>query len=108
MCDSLHHCFHLGNYNQVKTGEKYFRSNVFSPWRDLIPSNRTCEETLIPEEYCVCHERIKIDTNIIIVKDASNALINHLNTILPLNECHKLTLESILNAEVFVFNFNQF
>nr|XP_027195057.1 uncharacterized protein LOC113789687 [Dermatophagoides pteronyssinus] len=73
----------------------------YSPWREIIPITRNCTTALIPDLYCACDSRIKLDLNSSLVIDASNALVDHINHIL--NEyrsvCRLLVLNQIHLAE---------
>lgn len=71
----------------------------------MIPSIRNCTSALIPDLYCACDSRIKIDINSPLIIDASNALVDHINQML--NEyrsvCHLLTLNQTRLAEVNIY-----
>jgi hypothetical protein len=74
--------------------------SIYSPWRELIPSSRTCQDALIPDEFCVCDQRRAINVSDQIVIDASLALINHINNLVPHPLCQNITLNKSLKADV--------
>lgn len=76
--------------------------HYYSPWRELIPESRTCANSYIPENYCVCDNRKKINISEDIVIASSIALVDHINKFVPQHKCHSLRLNSSLEAEVML------
>lgn len=80
----------------------------YSPWRELIPDDRTCTDALIPNIYCVCNGRKKLNTSDEIVTQASQLLMKTLNlfiNVLLKELCQPLKLKNIISAEVSIFNY---
>lgn len=75
---------------------------VFSPWRQEIPLTRTCQSAFIPDLYCSCDTRVKVDTGHSLATSASEALVRHVNSMLAAvaHLCHPLSLRRTLSAEV--------
>ncbi|PSN55946.1 hypothetical protein C0J52_00457 [Blattella germanica] len=75
-----------------------------SPFRQ-IPSNRTCNDAGIPEEYCICTRETQLPTNDSRVKAMAQDLLSHINDVLlesTIDEglCCRLELTNILSAEL--------
>ena len=75
----------------------------YSPWRQRIPTSRTCASALIPDNYCVCNKRKALNASQPMVRTASLALIHAINDFLPQIKCQKLSLKASLSAEVSPF-----
>jgi len=81
-------------------GSASFRQ--YSIWRENIPISRTCHEALIPDIYCVCDDRRKLNITDSLVMNASLSLISYVNNLLPEYLCHNLTLKTPINAELIL------
>ena len=79
--------------------DQKFGRQSYSLWRQTVPVNRTCAEALIPQMYCVCDQRKKLDTNEPKVKEIGTTFVQKINEFLP-KKCHKLSLRVIITAEV--------
>ena len=80
------------------TGQQ-FGSESYSLWRQIVPENRTCAEALIPQMYCVCDERKRLETDDPKSREVATILVDKINEILP-EECHRLSLRVLITAEV--------
>jgi len=75
-----------------------------SPFR-RISKNRTCQETGIPDEYCICAKAKHLSTNDTRVKTAAKDLVAYINSDLlgstiNRNVCSPLYLTHILGAQI--------
>lgn len=75
-----------------------------------MPSNRTCKEALIPDQYCLCNRRTNVGIDSELAIEAGNALVDKLNQLLSknLDICHKLELSLIKDAKVRLKGFRIF
>ena len=80
-----------------------FNSNSYSLWRQTVPDNRTCAEALIPQMYCVCDQRKRLDAKDPKVIKVAQVMVEKINDILP-DSCHKLSLRILIIAEVRPFH----
>lgn len=80
-----------------------FGSESYSLWRQTVPENRTCSEALIPQMYCVCDKRKRLETFDPKAKEVALLLVKKINEILP-QECHQLSLRVLITAEVYSQN----
>uniref|UniRef100_A0A915EIA8 Sulfatase N-terminal domain-containing protein n=1 Tax=Ditylenchus dipsaci TaxID=166011 RepID=A0A915EIA8_9BILA len=71
-----------------------------------LPPVRTCDSAGIPEDFCICQREQIVNVTNPKVKSAASALIGHLNAMLAdySNECAKLQLKGIHNAQTFLPN----
>ncbi|RWS21518.1 uncharacterized protein B4U80_00596, partial [Leptotrombidium deliense] len=84
------------NYSVVDTN-KLQRS--YSLWKQVVPTNRTCDQALIPETYCVCDKRVELNTNDSFVRNTSAFLVSQINELLSkYKNCQKLRLSNIISA----------
>ncbi|RWS25781.1 uncharacterized protein B4U80_01911 [Leptotrombidium deliense] len=86
------------NYTPISTLE----NRSYSLWRQEVPKNRTCEQALVPENFCVCDERKEISTSDPHVKKAAIVLVNKINDVLSKekSKCHFLKLYKIKSSFV--------
>ncbi|XP_022234991.1 uncharacterized protein LOC106473914 [Limulus polyphemus] len=92
--------------------ETYFESELqhvwntrgYSPWRMLIPNNRTCEEAGIPKQFCICQQFYTVSVDDPISKQVADAFVIELNSMLePVSVlCAKLWLNRIIQAQVII------
>jgi hypothetical protein len=94
----MNYVLFLGNYTAIGVTKE--NKHYYSPWKELIPESRTCQNSYIPENYCVCDNRKKLNLSEQTVLSASLALVDHINSLVPLNLCHSLSLETTIEAEV--------
>ncbi|XP_074603749.1 uncharacterized protein LOC141857190 isoform X2 [Brevipalpus obovatus] len=87
------------NYTEILVPEK---KSAYPVWRQEIPSDRTCEDALIPEAFCLCSKRTSISTESSSVLEASQAIVSKLNDMLSNKTqlCHILVLDKIKSAEI--------
>ncbi|XP_076315052.1 uncharacterized protein LOC143227493 [Tachypleus tridentatus] len=78
----------------------------YSPWRMLIPSNRTCEEAGIPQQFCICQQFYNIPVDDPTSKQVADAFVIELNSMLePVSmACAKLWLNRIIQGQVIIPN----
>nr|CDJ80911.1 Protein of unknown function DUF229 domain containing protein [Haemonchus contortus] len=88
---------HLNDHTSNSTSKISSRgSSLLRPIRD-----RNCREAGIPDEFCMCHEELALDTNEPRVRQLASTIISHLNNLLASSRrCAKLTLARILHATV--------
>ncbi|XP_054163318.1 uncharacterized protein LOC128961138 [Oppia nitens] len=97
-------------FQRYKTHESFIQSShqplstirSYSPWRQSIPDWRTCDNALIPENYCVCNKRKLLNITEPIVKTASVALIKQINGLVPPLKCQTVYLKSTISAEIIL------
>jgi hypothetical protein len=83
---------------QVRFG--YRGLSLFRP----IPTNRTCRQIGIPEEYCVCAMEKELDLQEIRVIEAGHIIISHVNHLLKsaAKLCSSLILDTIKSAQLLL------
>lgn len=78
---------------------QHSESTSYSLWRQKVPENRTCAEALIPQIYCVCDQRRRLDASDYKTREIAQMVINKINDILP-DVCHQLSPRVLITAEV--------
>lgn len=68
---------------------------AYSLMREEIPDERTCFDAKIPDEYCVCNQRVPMRVHDPVVVKAANDLVDQINSVLPNNLCKTLLLGRI-------------
>ncbi|XGW05133.1 hypothetical protein V3C99_015926 [Haemonchus contortus] len=88
---------HLNEHTSNPIGNISSRgSSLLRPIRD-----RNCREAGVPDEFCMCHDELSLDTSEPRVRQLAGTIISHLNNLLaPSRRCAKLTLARILHATV--------
>ncbi|RWS05586.1 hypothetical protein B4U79_03153, partial [Dinothrombium tinctorium] len=62
------------NYTIIEKKEK---KRQYSLWREEVPVDRTCNEALIPDNYCVCEQKIEVNGTEKFVQEAARILVDH-------------------------------
>ncbi|KAJ6215636.1 hypothetical protein RDWZM_010136 [Blomia tropicalis] len=98
-----------GNYSNISNSNIEIFRRSYSPWREPIPIERTCEQALIPELYCACDRRITLDhDNHELAKSAALNVVHHLNNLIDRfdnqKKCQQLYLNKIIKAELIFPN----
>lgn len=90
--------------NENKNGNPLKRA--YSPWREEIPTERSCADALIDDLYCACDRRLALDAqqNGLAI-NATSVFMTTLNSLISESSengkgCSQLTLKEILRAEV--------
>ncbi|XP_053214189.1 uncharacterized protein LOC128397485 [Panonychus citri] len=85
-----------GQYTPIVSSSK---RKAYSVWREEVPSNRTCQDALIPMEFCLCLRRHSVPVNSTLARHLSSVVIDHLNHLLSeyidSNTCLPLSLKKI-------------
>jgi hypothetical protein len=81
-----------------KKGSKPKRA--YSLWREDVPEDRTCENALIPDNFCVCDHNEDLDVNNEVVKEAALNMVSFINQKLAsfFTLCVPFTLNQIKSA----------
>jgi hypothetical protein len=71
-----------------------------------LPSNRSCEEAGIPDEYCICQNEQAVNTTEAIVRRTAEKLVEHTNQLLrPFQkQCAILELKNVRGARMSMPN----
>lgn len=70
-----------------------------------VPENRTCYTAGISSHWCTCHEKQDISKSDSRVVEAARKMVNTMNDLLEIYpQCHKLSLNSISDANLGVSN----
>ncbi|XP_053214187.1 uncharacterized protein LOC128397483 [Panonychus citri] len=85
-----------GQYTPIVSSSK---RKAYSVWREEVPSNRTCQDALIPMEFCLCSKKHSMPVNSAFARHLSSIVIDHLNGLLSEyidnNVCLPLSLKEI-------------
>lgn len=89
----------LGDFDSI--GKENKMPSVISPWRQIVPLERTCKDANIKDIYCVCNGVVGIDPkrgwhHWYPAKELAKELIN----ILPEPKCDKLIYNITTEAQV--------
>uniref|UniRef100_T1KBP2 Uncharacterized protein n=1 Tax=Tetranychus urticae TaxID=32264 RepID=T1KBP2_TETUR len=88
-----------GNYEPIVPSSK---RTGYSVWREEVPLDRTCQDGLIPLEFCLCIKKQSFPVNSSLAQTVSTALITRLNQALSKsnNICHELSLKDIHSVKM--------
>ncbi|KAI1711446.1 hypothetical protein Ddc_12892 [Ditylenchus destructor] len=92
------------DYQPLKRFRQYSKRGL-SLLRPL-PKIRNCDSAGVPEDFCICQREQIVNVSNPKVKSAAHYLIQHINAMLAdySNECAKLELKGIHNAQTFLPN----
>ena len=84
-----------------KAAQNPSKQEAFSLFTDDLPNDRTCERAGIPDAFCSCYRRVKLDVNSPIAIIAASALLRKINVALKDVEdaCVKWKLQSVVKAK---------
>ncbi|XP_053214186.1 LOW QUALITY PROTEIN: uncharacterized protein LOC128397482 [Panonychus citri] len=95
-----------GQYTPIVSSSK---RKAYSVWREEVPSNRTCQDALIPMEFCLCSKKHIVSTNLAFARHLASVVIDHLNQLLQVIDkdiCLPLSLKEIHSLKSVDMNDN--
>lgn len=94
----------FSNTTQIPPPELYDRKSNYSLFNELIPTDRSCEEALIPSAFCICTPRQKISSESFEAHRAGEEFVKHLNKRLEpyKKECQEMKLSRVTDISKFL------